>query len=144
MGFGLVIEIESLWHHVTLAKKKLRRLCFDSVLRVLEFSTWKISRKLNFFGDEIYWNSRQADPKWAAAMLEDAFSKNSKSLIISYLKLIHAENSGISGNFSQVLFTLCCKQKLTKLGYHYSFLNFEEKSTNTWTCLRSPRPAILM
>ena len=64
-------------------------------------------------------------------MLEDAFSKNPKSLIISYLKLIHAENSGISGNFSQVLFTLCCKQKLTKLGYHYSFLNFEEKSTNT-------------
>ena len=77
-------------------------------------------------------------------MLEDAFSKNPKSLIISYLKLTHAENSGISVNFSQVLFGLWCSQKQTKLDWHYSFYNFEQKGTNTSTRLWSPRPAILM
>ena len=57
-------------------------------------------------------------------MLEDAFSKNPKSLINSYLKLTHAENSGISVNFSQVLFGLFLLAIADETGLALKFLQF--------------------
>ena len=61
---------------------------------------------LNYHKNKFYSKSSQDDLKIPSSDDWVYFFHFQKSLILSYLKLTYAENSGISVNISQVLFGL--------------------------------------